>query len=78
MPNVTVSLSDDLVEASRQYARLHRTSLNAMIREFLEKTVRRSERQWPDAFLAAVDEAHGDSHGWQWNRDEIYERDDRE
>lgn len=76
MANVTISVSDDLLKAGREYARRHGTSLNALIRELLGKTVSHSESRWPDAFLTAVDRARGNSRGWKWNRDEIYERDD--
>ena len=77
MPNVTIALSERLIAASREYAQRHGTSLNALIRELLDKTVNGPERKWPDAFIAAVDRAHGNSRGWKWNRDEIYERDDK-
>jgi len=76
MANVTISLSDDLLKAGREYAQRHGTSLNALVRELLGKTVSHSGSKWPDAFLAAIGRAHGNSRGWQWNRDEIYERDD--
>ena len=78
MPNVTIALNERLLRASREYAQRHGTSLNALIRELLDRTVSHPNAQWPDAFLEAVGEAHGDSRGWKWNRDEIYERTDKE
>jgi len=72
MPNVTISLKKQLLEASRDYARGRGTSLNALIREFLEKTVNHPRRAWPDDFLACVQKARGNSRGWKWNREELY------
>jgi len=77
MPNVTIALNEHLLRASREYAQRHGTSLNALIRELLDKTVNQTDKKWPDAFFKALDEAHGNSRGWKWNRDEIYERDDK-
>jgi plasmid stability protein len=71
MANVTLSLSDDLVRAGREYAERHGTSLNALIRELLEKTVSPAEGVWPDEFLARIKQARGNSRGWKWNREEI-------
>jgi hypothetical protein len=77
MPNVTIALSERLLAASREYAQRHGTSLNALIRELLDKTVSQTERKWPDEFLKLVDQAHGNSRGWKWNRDDIYDRGDK-
>ncbi|MFW6164304.1 MAG: hypothetical protein ACODAJ_16160 [Planctomycetota bacterium] len=79
MVTVTISLSDRLLNASREYAQRNGTTLDALIGDLLERTLRQSEGKWPDAFLAALDEAGGDSKGWKWNREEIQrhgERDD--
>ena len=77
MPNVTIALNERLLVASRDYAQRHGTSLNALIRELLEQKVDGSKPHPLQAFFDAVDKAHGDSRGWKWNRDEIYERDDK-
>ena len=77
MPNVTIALNERLLHASREYAQRHGTSLNALIRELLEKRVEPSSPHSLQPFFDAVDKAHGDSRGWKWNRDEIYERDDK-
>ena len=72
MANLTISLNDELLKACRDYARRHGISLNALIREFLQKTVARPERAWFDEFLRLVDKAGGNSRGWKWNREELY------
>ena len=71
MPNVTISLSEELLEASRKYATRHRTSLNAMIRDLLEQRVVRAHDNWADELFKAMDRAKGNSNGWKWNREEI-------
>jgi len=78
MPNVTIALSDQLLAAGRDYAHRHGISLNALIRELLERKVNAPPKSdFLQAFFDAVDKAHGDSRGWKWNRGEIYEREDK-
>ena len=71
MPNVTISLNDELLAASREYAQRHATSLNALIREVLEKIVTSSRENWAKELFDLMDESPGDSKGWKWNREEI-------
>jgi plasmid stability protein len=68
---VTISLSDELLKAGREYAGRHGTSLNALMRELLERRVSMSKRARLEAFFEAVDKAPGHSRGWKWNREEI-------
>ena len=39
MKNITLALDDDTLKASRVYAQRHGTTLNALVRELLVKTV---------------------------------------
>ena len=39
MKNITLSLDDALLEAGRQYAQRHQTTLNALVRDLLVRTV---------------------------------------
>ena len=71
MPNLTISLSDQLLTAGREYAQRRGTSLNALIRELLEQQVSVSKGARLEAFFEAVDKAKGNSRGWKWNREEI-------
>ncbi|MBM4041039.1 MAG: hypothetical protein FJ290_21270 [Planctomycetes bacterium] len=73
MPNVTIALNERLLAASRDYAQRHGTSLNALIRECLNEKVGTTRAQSLQAFFDAADKAHGNSRGWKWNREEIYE-----
>jgi len=73
--NLTLSTSKELVQQARDYARRHGTTLNNLIREFLERLVRSGENgDAAQYFLSLTDRIHGDLKGWQWNREELYER----
>ncbi len=71
MANVTLSLSDDLVRAGREYAERHGTSLNALIRELLERQVSVSKKAKLKALFELADRTGANSRGWKWNREEI-------
>lgn len=71
MANVTISLNDELLTASREYAQRHATSLNALIRDVLEKMVTSSREDWAQELFDLMDASPGDSRGWKWNREEI-------
>ena len=73
MPNVTISLDDDVLRASREYARKRDLSLNALIRELLEHRVRRSDAAWIDACFERMDRATVDSGGRNWKREDLYD-----
>jgi hypothetical protein len=75
MKNVTLAVEDKLLEDSREYAQRHHTTLNAMVRKLLQQTVTRpSSENWMKELFRLADEAHGNSRGWKWNREEIYDR----
>lgn len=72
--NVTLSIDDETLARARQLAQQRGTSLNQMIRDYLAslttsdpaKTVAELELLWK--------EGKGNSGGWKWNREEIYDR----
>ena len=74
MPNITISLDEEVLRASRDYARRHNTSLNAMIRHMLRQRVLTDYSQGLEECFSLMDEARADSKGQSWNRDEIHER----
>ena len=39
MKNITLSLDDEVLEAGQQYTQRHQTTLNALVRELLIRTV---------------------------------------
>lgn len=73
MANITISINDDLLKAGRQYAKAHNTSLNAIIRELLEKKVPSRKGDWFEECIHLMDSAQVDSKGKKWDRAEIYD-----
>lgn len=73
MPNITISLDEDLLKVSRRYAEKHQTSLNAMIRKFLEQNVKRDSDDWLEECFCLMDQAHGNSEGRSWKREDLYD-----
>jgi hypothetical protein len=73
MPNITISLEDDLLKSGRRYAEKHGTSLNALIRKTLLQTVQSESGDWLDECFDLMDQAKGDSKGKHWNRGDIYD-----
>lgn len=71
--NLTLSVDEELVEKAREVARQQGTSLNALIRQYLERIAGRStgdevadelKRQWAAST--------GGGEGWKFNREELY------
>jgi hypothetical protein len=73
MPNVTISLDEKTLKASREYARRHNTSLNALIRQMLQQRVSSRGYDWLEECFSKMDAAGGDSRGGQWVREELYD-----
>ena len=73
MPNVTISLDEETLRASREYASRHGMSLNALIRNTLKSRVVREEADWLDACFALADRAAASSGGREWKREELYD-----
>ncbi len=73
MANITISLDEDLLAAGRQYAKNHDTSLNALIRQLIEKNVRPDLQNWLDAGFRLMDRADINSGGKQWKREDLYD-----
>ncbi len=72
MPNITISLNEDLLKSGRRYAEKHQTSMNALIRKLLEQTVRLQSDAWLVECFNLMDRAGGDSKGRRWQREDLY------
>ena len=73
--NVTLSVDERVLARARELAHERGTSVNQLIRDYLERITGRSgpsdvmeqiERLWADQ--------SGRSGGWSWNREEVYDR----
>lgn len=74
MPNITISLDKDLLNAGREYAKKHNTSLNHLIRKQLEQTVMSQSREYRlEECFKLMDQAGGNSEGEKWKREDLYD-----
>jgi len=74
MANVTMSIDDDLLKKSRQYASRRNTSLNALIRQLLKKTVDSDSQEWLNECISLMDQVDSNSKGKKWTRSDLHER----
>jgi hypothetical protein len=71
MPNITISMDKDLLEKAKLYAAARDKSLSALLREDLSAKIDDENSD----LLKKLHHAYaitGDSHGWKWNRKELY------
>ena len=74
MKNITLALDDELLEAGRQYAERHQTTLNALVRELLAKTVLADRQRALKEMFRLMDANPGNSRGRRWKREDLYAR----
>lgn len=73
--NLTLSVDDRLVQQARRMAEARGTSLNQLIRDYLEELTAQSDPEAEIEELRRLSlEGHGRSRGWKFNREEIHER----
>ena len=73
--NITLSVDDEVVRIARKRAEAMGTSINQMVREYLEDMAGKSDAEArAEEFSRLSRLSRGDSNGWKWNREEIYER----
>jgi hypothetical protein len=73
MPNITISIDEKLLKIGRKYAERHQTSVNALIRNLLEQTVKSDSIQWLEECFALMDRANARSIGRRWKREDLYD-----
>jgi hypothetical protein len=73
--NVTLSVSSEILEKARRRAEAMGTSVNQLIREYLEQIAGSTDSE-ADAqeFERLSRESQGNSRGWRFNREELHER----
>lgn len=72
MPNITISIQDELLHFSREYAKKHNLSLNALIRELLAQRVGLQKSRGLKECFRLMDRARGNSKGRKWERGDLY------
>jgi hypothetical protein len=71
---VTLSIDDQTLARARLLAQRRGTSLNQMLREYLESLIASDSAQVVAELDRLWNEVVGDSGGWKWNREEAYDR----
>jgi hypothetical protein len=73
--NLTLSIDDEVIQDARRRAEALGTSVNQLVREYLEQLAGKTD---PNADAAEFERlsqvAQGDSRGWKFNREELHER----
>lgn len=73
--NITLSVDDDVLQRARQRAQSLGTSVNQLIRDYLEDLSGKPDRDQDAAEFERLSRlANGNSQGWKFNRDEAHER----
>ena len=72
MKNITLSIEDDILKMSREYARTHNVSFNVLVRRLIEQTVTKKSADWLDDIFDYIDRNIDSSAGITWKREELY------
>ena len=71
MKNITLALDEETLEAGREYAQRHQTTLNALVRELLVKTVVADRASAVREMFRLMDAHPGNSRGARWTREDL-------
>ena len=75
MANLTLSIDDDLLQRAREAALRERTSVNALVREYLERYVDARQRRFESLDVLDALAARSTSQSASaWTRDELHTR----
>jgi hypothetical protein len=76
MQNITLSADETALAKARSYAKKHNTTLNQLVRDYLQEIVIKSERESFIDELLKLTEEHSvcTEPGWKFNREELYLR----
>jgi hypothetical protein len=74
MKNVTLALDEQTLNAGRAYAERHQTTLNALVRDLLARTVVADRQAAVSEMFRLMDAHPGNSRGRRWTREELYAR----
>ena len=74
MKNITLAIDEETLAAGRAYAERHHTTLNALVRDLLARTVHVDRSAAVEEMFRLMDSAPGHSRGERWTRDELHDR----
>jgi len=72
MRNITLSIEDDVLQAGREYARIHNMSFNVLVRRLIEQTVVSRKDKWLDDTFSLMDKLNVSSGNQRWKREDLY------
>jgi outer membrane receptor for Fe3+-dicitrate len=73
--NVTLSVPDEIMQEARARAETLGTSVNQLVREYLEQFTGKSDLGTvADEFARLSRASQGNSRDWKFNRDELHHR----
>ena len=73
--NITLSVDEEVVQRARERAAAMGTSVNQLVREYLEQLAgKRDPAALAEELTRLSKLAKGDSKGWKFNREELHER----
>ena len=73
--NVTLSVDDEIMREARRRADAMGTSVNRLVREYLEQFTGKTDRDAAAKEFERLSRASkGKSRGWKFNRSELHER----
>jgi hypothetical protein len=74
MKNITLSIPDDLLAKSREYAKAHGTTLNQMVRDLLKRNVASQSGSVAQSIITHAQKTGVAMNGYKWTRDDAYEK----
>lgn len=77
MKNITLAVDDATLKAARKYAAERETTVNALVRDYLQKLVGQKTRaaKARDELVRMSEDTKGQAgSGWTWDRDDLYDR----
>jgi Family of unknown function (DUF6364) len=73
--NITLSIDDEVIRRARQQAEALGTSVNQLVRDYLEQLAGVRDPVADAAEFARLSRlSQGNSRGWKFNREKIHER----
>ncbi|MBK5292306.1 MAG: MerR family transcriptional regulator [Acidobacteriia bacterium] len=73
--NITLSVDDEVIQKARRQAELLGTSVNQLVRQYLEQLAGKSDpNRDADEFARLSELSQGNSKGWKFNREDVHER----
>lgn len=78
MKNLTLAIDEHVLDEARQIAARRRTTVNALVRDYLTRIVAEESRieEARRGLIDLMDNSTGDmGPGWQWSREESHDRD---